>query len=68
MKERNAKPKKYRAYTNKNIDQIPQFKTLTSEQRAAITAVSKVLPFRVNNYVVEELIDWDNIPSIRCFS
>ncbi len=62
MKERNAKPKKYRAYTNKNIDQIPQFKTLTSEQRAAITAVSKVLPFRVNNYVVEELIDWDNIP------
>ena len=62
MKDRNEKPAKYRAYTNKNIDQIPQFKTLTSEQRAAITAVSKVLPFRVNNYIVEELIDWDNIP------
>lgn len=62
MKERNAKPNKYRAYTNKNIDQIPQFKTLTAEQRAAITTVSKVLPFRVNNYVVEELIDWDSIP------
>lgn len=62
MKERSAKPNKYRAYTNKNIDQISQFKYLTSEQRAAITTVSRVLPFRVNNYVVEELIDWDNIP------
>jgi KamA family protein len=57
----NAKPK-YRAYTAKNINTIPQFKTLTSEQRMAISAVSKVLPFRVNNYVVEELIDWTNIP------
>jgi KamA family protein len=26
-------------------------------------AVSAVLPFRVNNYVVEELIDWSNIPA-----
>ena len=62
MKERSAKPNKYRAYTSKNIAQIPQFRSLTAEQRAAITAVSKVLPFRVNNYVVEQLIDWDNIP------
>ena len=62
MKERSAKPSKYRAYTSKNIDQIPQFRSLTTEQRAAITAVSRVLPFRVNNYVVEQLIDWDNIP------
>ena len=62
MKDRNVKPTKYRAYTNRNIDQIPQFKSLTSEQRAAIAAVSRVLPFRVNNYVVEELIDWNNIP------
>ncbi len=61
MKELNAKPK-YRAYTAKNINTIPQFKMLTSEQRTAISAVSKVLPFRVNNYVVEELIDWTNIP------
>jgi KamA family protein len=26
-------------------------------------AVSAVLPFRVNSYVVEELIDWQNIPA-----
>lgn len=62
MKERNGKATKYRAYTAKNIGQIPQFNSLTSEQRTAISSVSKVLPFRVNNYVVEELIDWDNVP------
>ena len=61
MNKLNAKPK-YRAYTAQNINTIPQFKMLTSEQSTAIRAVSKVLPFRVNNYVVEELIDWTNIP------
>ncbi len=25
-------------------------------------AVSAVLPFRVNNYVIQDLIDWNNIP------
>jgi L-lysine 2,3-aminomutase len=29
--------------------------------------VSKVFPFRVNNYVMEELIDWDNIPDDPIF-
>ena len=67
MKGPNPNPNRYRAYTNKNIDQIPQLKALTSEQRAAIAAVSRVLPFRVNNYVVEELIDWDNIPADPMF-
>ncbi len=67
MTARNTNPNKYRPYTNKNIDQVPQFKTLTLEQRAAIATVSRVLPFRVNNYVVEELIDWDNIPDDPMF-
>jgi len=57
-----AEPSRYLAYTDKNIDKIPQFKALTSEQRTAISAVSRVLPFRANNYVVDKLIDWDDIP------
>ena len=57
-----TEPHRYRAYTRKNIDTIAQFRTLTPEQRSAISAVSRVLPFRVNNYVIEELIDWDAIP------
>ena len=62
MREPKTEPSRYRAYTSKNIDAVPQFKALTLEQRDAIYATSKVLPFRVNNYVVEELIDWDDVP------
>ncbi len=57
-----AEPSRYRAYTSKNIDTIAQFRALTSEQRRAVSVVSRVLPFRVNSYVIEELIDWDDIP------
>ena len=67
MTKPTADPHRYLAYTRKNIDTIPQFKALTSEQRIAISAVSRVLPFRVNNYVIEELIDWDDIPSDPIF-
>lgn len=35
--------------------------------REAIEVVSVVLPFRVNNYVVEELIDWDCAPEDPIF-
>lgn len=57
-------PKKYKVYTLKNFSQIPQIKSiLTQEQINAIEVVGNVLPFKVNNYVVEELIDWNNIPN-----
>ncbi len=62
MNTRNTDPIRYRAYTNKTIDSLPQFRNLCTEQRNAIQAVSRVLPFRVNNYVVDNLIDWDDIP------
>ena len=56
--------KKYKVYTLKNFSQIPQLKSvLTQEQINAIEVVGNVLPFKVNNYVVEELIDWNNIPN-----
>ena len=53
---------KYQAYTTRNIAQIPQLKFLNDEQKFAINVVSRVLPFKTNNYVVENLIDWDNVP------
>jgi KamA family protein len=56
------KPWKYKVYTRKNIDQIPQLGLLSREQRLALKAVSAVLPFRTNNYVVEELIRWKDVP------
>ena len=53
---------RYKLYSRKNIDQIPQLENLPEELLVGIKTVSTVLPFRVNNYVIEQLIDWDNIP------
>src|SRR6056297_3145296 len=33
---------------------------LTEEQKFNIEVVGTVLPFKTNNYVVDELIDWEN--------
>jgi len=60
-------PKKMKFYGLKDIDNIPQLQDLTEKQRFAIKVVSNVLPFRANNYVVEELIDWNNIPDDPIF-
>jgi KamA family protein len=34
----------------------------------AIDTVGRVLPFKTNNYVVEQLIDWNNIPNDPAFT
>ncbi len=52
--------KKYRAYSVRNFKNIPQIKYLTEEEKKSIETVGQVLPFKVNNYVIDELIDWDN--------
>jgi KamA family protein len=60
-------PKKMKFYGLTDIDNIPQLQDLNDEQRFAIKVVSHILPFRANNYVVEELIDWTNIPDDPIF-
>ena len=52
----------FKVYTRKDIDDIRELQTLSEEQRLDMKAVSAVLPFRVNNYVIQDLIDWNNIP------
>ena len=39
----------------------------SDSQKHAINVVANVLPFKVNNYVVDELIDWNNIPDDPIF-
>ncbi len=56
-------PGKMKLYGLRDIDNIPQLHSLSSEQKFELKVVSHVLPFRVNNYVIENLIDWDNIPA-----
>ena len=67
MKNTHIRPRKYHPYVSGNIDSIPQLKALTNQERLALKAVSSVLPFRVNNYVLEDLIDWNNIPDDPMF-
>ncbi len=57
-----VEPRTYRAYARKDIDKITELRRLSLDEITAMKAVSAVLPFRVNNYVVENLIRWNNIP------
>lgn len=41
---------------------LPQVAGLSAELRRDIDVVSRVLPFKVNNYVLEHLIDWAAVP------
>jgi KamA family protein len=54
---------RYRAYDRRHLDRLPELSQISVEQRVALEAVSSVLPFRVNEYVLRELIDWDDIPN-----
>lgn len=60
-------PRKMRFYGLRDINNLPQLQNLTDEQKFNIKVVSHVLPFRANNYVVDELIDWNNIPDDPIF-
>ncbi|MCC7384872.1 MAG: lysine 2,3-aminomutase [Deltaproteobacteria bacterium] len=59
--------RKFRAYQRRDLDEIPALRRLSPEVRLAMKAVATVLPFRVNNYVIEELIDWDHVPDDPIF-
>lgn len=56
------KPKKMRFYGLKNLEEVLRAHNVPQEEIFATKVVSNVLPFRTNNYIVDELIDWDNIP------
>jgi len=53
---------KFKPYTRQTIRQAPQWELLTPEQQEAVQVISHVLPFRTNQYVLDQLIDWDNVP------
>jgi KamA family protein len=57
----------FRFFTARQLDQIPQITKLPNDMRFAMQVVARVLPFRVNQYVIEDLIDWDNVPDDPIF-
>ncbi len=58
---------KYNSFMLHNFKNIPKIKTISSEFIEAIEIVGSVLPFKTNNYVVDNLIDWNNIPNDPMF-
>ncbi len=51
---------RFKVYTNKQLSNINQFNTLPEEVRFGVEVAASVFPFRVNQYVIDELIDWQN--------
>ncbi len=52
----------YTPITRVTVDRLPQFQALPKEVQDTIRVVSVVFPFRTNQYVIEELIDWERVP------
>ncbi|MBU2465598.1 MAG: lysine 2,3-aminomutase, partial [Bacteroidetes bacterium] len=47
-------------YNTKNFRKIEYIRYLPEEVKREIDIVSRVIPFKTNNYVVDHLIDWEN--------
>jgi KamA family protein len=57
----------FHVYTERTIDRIPQLARLGAATRFDMKVVASVLPFRVNNYVIDQLIDWQQVPEDPVF-
>lgn len=60
-------PPRFRAIGPRQLGRIRQLDGLPRDQLIELEVASAVLPFRVNDYVLEELIDWTDIPSDPIF-
>ncbi|RRQ23084.1 KamA family radical SAM protein [Thiohalobacter thiocyanaticus] len=58
---------RFQVYTERQFDRIEALRHLPEEQRFAMRVVANVLPFRVNQYVIDELIDWERVPEDPVF-
>jgi len=50
-----------------NFKNIPLLQSVSSEIIEAIEIVGSVLPFKTNNYVIDNLIDWGKVPDDPMF-
>ncbi|MEU4493931.1 lysine 2,3-aminomutase [Streptomyces sp. NBC_00210] len=53
---------RFRAYGPRHVDEIADRFGIPKHIARSIQVLSAVLPFRVNEYVLSNLVDWDNIP------
>ncbi len=67
MKEMSGTTRRYRAIERKHLRTLPQLARFSEHEMRGMEAVAHVLPFRVNDYVIEELIDWSRAPDDPIF-
>ena len=60
-------PRRFKVYTQRDLSRIEQLQSMPENVRFEMQVVASVLPFRVNAYVIEELIDWSNVPEDPIF-
>lgn len=60
-------PYLFQVYTERQLEKIEALSQLSAQQRFEMTVVANVLPFRVNRYVIDKLIDWKRVPDDPIF-
>ena len=63
----NVTSEHFQVYTERQLDRIEALGQLSDEQRFEMKVVANVLPFRVNRYVIDNLINWKDIPGDPIF-
>lgn len=58
---------RFKPITRANVAKTPYWNRLSPSLQEAVNVVSAVLPFRSNEYVARELIDWDRVPNDPMF-
>ncbi|HHQ69601.1 MAG TPA: lysine 2,3-aminomutase [Halothiobacillaceae bacterium] len=61
-------PPKLEVFTERHLERIEQLNRLDEQTRFEMKVVASVLPFRVNRYVIDHLINWENVPDDPIFA
>ncbi|MDH5298718.1 MAG: hypothetical protein OEV91_06835 [Desulfobulbaceae bacterium] len=61
-------PPRCQPYHLANFHVLPQLAALFPEEQFAMEVVVRVLPFKTNNFVVEQFIDWQAVPHAPLFT
>ena len=59
---------KYKAYNLHNYRSIPQMDRVDEAVKRDIDIVGRVLPFKTNSYVLDQLIDWEQVETDPIFT
>lgn len=60
--------RRMKSYTLHNFREISQMDSVSEDIKKEIEVVGRVLPFKTNSYVINELIDWSNVETDPIFT